>query len=337
MVLVCVAMTAAVATPTTGHAAPTEYSALPLAGVMPDIIPAVDLFLPAPAKQKPQLYRERSAPVDERDLHSLRSRGIDELWVCGSDQAEIAAFLQSNLAAILASEQHSPQDRVKVLNQVVSQTLRDTMSTDDPSDAVLATKELATHLVDIGMRSDLEIRDVARVASHDFCTFTHSANVATFCTLLAYELGVKDREELRLIASAGMLHDLGKLDIPTAILTKPGKLTKEEFEIIKLHPTRGFQKLRTEFTPAQLMIVYQHHEKLDGTGYPVGLVGDEIHYWGKIAAVADVYEALTGKRPYRRPNTSIEALTIMRRSAGTHFDAEMLRCWESQFVRETRA
>ena len=330
-------MTVAAFTPSAGHAAPAEYSALPIAGVMPDIIPAVDLYLPAPARTKPQLYRERSAPVDERDLQTLRSRGIDELWVCGSDQTEIATFLQNNLAAILASEQHSPRDRVKVLNQVVSQTLQDTMSTTDPTEAVLATKELATHLVDIGMRSDLEIRDVAKVANHDFCTFTHSANVATFCTLLAYELGVKDREELRLIASAGMLHDLGKLEIPPAILTKPAKLTKEEFEVIKLHPTRGFQMLRNEFTHAQLMLVYQHHEKLDGTGYPVGLVGDEIHFWGKLAAVADVYEALTGKRPYRRANTATEALTIMRRSAGTHFDPEILRCWQSQFVRESDA
>jgi HD-GYP domain-containing protein (c-di-GMP phosphodiesterase class II) len=302
---------------------------------MPDIIPAVDLYLPAPAKQKPQLYRERNAPVDERDLHALRGRGIDELWVCGDDQAEIAAFLQNNLAAILASEQHSPRDRVKVLNQVVSQTLQDTMSGSDPTEAVLATKELAKHLVDIGIRTDLEIRDVAKVAVHDFSTFTHSANVATFCTLLAYELGVRDREELQRIAAAGMLHDVGKLEIPAAILNKPGKLTKEEFVIVKLHPTRGFQMLRDHFTPEQLMFVYQHHEKLDGSGYPVGLVGDEIHYWGKLAAVADVYEALTGKRPYRRANTVMESLTIMRRGAGTHFDPEILRCWQSQFVRET--
>jgi HD-GYP domain-containing protein (c-di-GMP phosphodiesterase class II) len=329
-------MTAAV-TLTPGLATAAEYSALPLAGILPDIIPAVDLYLPAPAKSKPQLYRERNAPVDARDLQTLRSRGIEELWVCGSDQAEIAAFLQDNLATILASEQYSPSDRVKVLNQVVSQTLQETMSLDDPAEAVLVTKELATHLVDIGMRSDLEIRDVAKVARHDFCTFAHSANVATFVTLLAFELGVRDREELQLIAAAGMLHDLGKLEIPQAILTKPAKLTKEEYEIVKLHPTRGFQMLRQEFTPAQLMLVYQHHERIDGHGYPVGLVGDEIHYWAKIAAVTDVYEALTGKRPYRRRNTSSDSLGIMRRGAGTQFDADIFRCWESRFVREHNA
>lgn len=327
-------MTTATVAPALGSSVPAEYSALPLAGVIPEIIPAVDLYLPAPAKQKPTLYRERNAPVDEQDLQTLRGRGIDELWVCGSDQEEIAAFLRNNLAAILASEQYSPRDRVKVLNQVVSQTLQETMSTADPTEAVLATQDLARHLVDIGMRTDLEIRDVAQVARHDFCTFTHSANVATYCTLLAFELGVRNREELQLIAAAGMLHDLGKLAIPTEILAKPGKLTKEEYEIVKLHPTHGFQRLRREFTPAQLAIVYQHHEKLDGTGYPVGLVGNEIHYWAKIAAVTDVYEALTGKRPYRRRNTSLDSLGIMRRGAGTHFDPEIFRCWESQFVRE---
>lgn len=312
----------------------SEFTPFPLAGIIPDAFPAVDLYLPAADVAHAPLYRAKGTPVDPRDMQALRARGIDELWVIGDDQAEISAFLADNLGAILANDANPPKERVKLLNQVVSQTLKDSMSCDDPSAAIVATTSLAEHMVGISLHSDLAIRDVAKVAKHDYCTFTHSSNVACYCTLLAKLMGISDETELRQIAAAGMLHDLGKLEIPLAILAKPGKLTNEEFNIIKLHPTRGFQMLRGDLTPGQLMMVYQHHEKIDGSGYPVGLVDNEIHYWGKICAVADVFEALTGKRPYRRANTAAEALTIMRRGAGTHFDQEILQRWQGNFIRE---
>jgi HD-GYP domain-containing protein (c-di-GMP phosphodiesterase class II) len=311
-----------------------DFTPLPLAGIVPELFPAVDLYLPAPPTQKPARYRARTEPINLPELHALRARDIDELWVYGDDQAEILDFMANNLGVMLADEDQPPRERVKLLNQVVTHTLRDALTCENAAASVLATQNIARHMADLALQSNLAIRDVAKVARHDFCTFTHSANVACFCTMLARALGISDEQELQAIATAGMLHDLGKLEIPTAILTKPGKLTAEEFSKIKLHPTRGFQMLRREFTFPQLMLVYQHHEKMDGTGYPVGCAGNEIHWWARICAVADVYEALTGKRPYRRANTSSEALAIMARGAGTHFDAEAFRCWQSQFAKE---
>lgn len=310
-----------------------DFTPIPLAGLMGNLLPAIDLFLPAPPDQKPARYRASTEPIHLPDLQALRARGIEELWVFGVDQAEVIDFMSNNLGLILADENQPPRERVKLLNQVVSQTLRDSLTCDDPAASVLATQDMARHLADLALRADLTIRDVTKVARHDFCTFTHSANVACFCTLLAKALGVTDAQELQVIATAGMLHDLGKLEIPVAILTKPGRLTPEEFSQVKLHPTRGFQMLRREFTFPQLMLVYQHHEKMDGTGYPVGCAGEEIYWWARICAVTDVYEALTGKRPYRRPNTPSEALAIMARGAGTHFDLDVFRCWQSQFAK----
>lgn len=323
--------------PVAEASAASDFIPLPLAGIVPESFPAVDLYLPTPHSQKPARYRARTEPIHLPDLRALRARGIEELWVYGSDQTDVLNFMTSNLGVMLADEDQPPRERVKLLNQVVSHTLRDSLTCEDPAASVLATQDMATHLADLALRSDLAIRDVAKVARHDFCTFTHSANVACYSTMLARALGVTDEQELQAIATAGMLHDLGKLEIPTAILTKPGRLTAEEFSQIKLHPTRGLQMLRSEFTLPQLLLVYQHHEKMDGTGYPVGCGGDEIHWWARICAVADVYEALTGKRPYRRPNTPSEALTIMERGAGTHFDSEVFQCWQSHFAKEANS
>jgi HD-GYP domain-containing protein (c-di-GMP phosphodiesterase class II) len=155
--------------------------------------------------------------------------------------------------------------------------------------------------------------------------------VAYYSVMLAENLGITNREELNRIATGGLLHDLGKLEIPEAILTKDSGLTDQEFAIIKRHPTVGFRKLcqRTDLQFGQLMMVYQHHERLDGRGYPVGVGGDEIHEWARICAVVDVFEALTSNRPYRAGMTSQAAFQIMDRSSPTGFDASIYQCWKA--------
>ena len=310
------------------------YKSLPLAGLIPELVPPVDLYLPSENSQQLRLYRSASLPIEMSDIDSLRARGIEELMVVASDYEQMRTFFAANLSTLLSDETHPPQERLRLLNQVVSDTLRETFTSDEVSEAVESTQTLAQHVVDVGIQSELAIRDVAKIANHDFCTFTHSANVATYATLLAKALGISAEDDLRAIASAGMLHDLGKLKIPHHILCKPGRLTNEEMAVMKLHPTRGFQALRREpeLSEGQLMMVYQHHEWMNGKGYPVGCVDRELHYWARICAVVDVFEALTGKRPYRRPNTIVEAIAIMERESGTHFDEEILRCWKSHFV-----
>ena len=162
-------------------------------------------------------------------------------------------------------------------------------------------------------------------------TFTHSANVSYYCVFLAKHLGISEREDLDAIASGALVHDLGKLDVPDAILTKPARLSDSEFEIIKRHPLDGFLQLkdRQDVNFGQLMMVYQHHEWMNGKGYPVGVTGKEIHPWGRLCAVVDVFEALTSSRPYRGPMATSRALQIMERESGDHFDEEMFQCWKT--------
>lgn len=169
-----------------------------------------------------------------------------------------------------------------------------------------------------------------QVLHHDYTTFTHSANVALYTTMLAKGLGfsVKDITQ---VTAGGLLHDLGKLEIPESILCKPGRLNEEEFRIIQMHPTLGYRRLvhREDLTYGQLMMVYQHHERLDGSGYPVGVPAAEIHPWAKLCAIVDVFEAVTSIRPYRKPMPHGEAIELLRRDAGKELDKEMVQCWAS--------
>jgi HD-GYP domain-containing protein (c-di-GMP phosphodiesterase class II) len=166
------------------------------------------------------------------------------------------------------------------------------------------------------------------VLYHDYGTFTHSANVSAYAVLLGNALSFS-QEELRQIAVGGLLHDIGKIEISDRILNKPGKLDDAEMREVQKHPTTGLQRVadRTDLNFGQMMMIYQHHERGDGSGYPVGCTSDEIHPWAKLCAIVDIYEALTSLRPYRHPLSTAAALAVLDREGETKLDKEMLECW----------
>lgn len=137
--------------------------------------------------------------------------------------------------------------------------------------------------------------------SQDEYTFQHTINIGVISMTLAKWMGIDDQEELVKIAMAGTMHDIGKSKISKAILKKPDKLTPEEYKVIKKHVLFGQKIIRKEgnYSSEIEYAVLQHHERMDGSGYPYGLKGDKIHLYARIVAVADVYHALTSKRSYK--------------------------------------
>ncbi|KGA96406.1 hisitidine kinase [Alkalihalobacillus alcalophilus ATCC 27647 = CGMCC 1.3604] len=162
--------------------------------------------------------------------------------------------------------------------------------------------------------------------SHDHYIFTHSFNVTVYSIGLAVELNYSERQLLE-VGLGALLHDIGKMSTPLEILEKPGKLTKEEFEIVKTHSKIGYDLLRqTKHIPLQVAkCAHQHHERLNGTGYPQGLKEDEIHPYAKIIAIADVFDAVTTNRVYRKkPMLPHEALELLYSGASTLFDLSLV-------------
>ena len=153
------------------------------------------------------------------------------------------------------------------------------------------------------------------IESADSYTFGHCERVADLALAVAGELGL-DESQLTTIRLGAYLHDLGKVRVPHEILNKPGALTKEEFEVIKMHPVWGLEFLAAVEFPWDIKpIIRWHHEKYDGTGYPDGLKGDEIPIAAQVICIADVYDALTTTRSYRAAMNHVEACTIMAKSA----------------------
>ncbi len=205
---------------------------------------------------------------------------------------------------------------------------------DDPEFwETLATPDLRTRVL------SLEPKAIRRNAEEDYLddvalgfakvidakspfTSGHSERVALFTDLIAEGLGLSSPER-RALRRAALLHDIGKLGISNAILDKPGKLTSEEFAEIKKHPVYSGDILSGIASFKDLADIGRgHHEKLDGTGYPLGLKGNEISLHTRIVTVADVFDALTAERPYRGPMTVNDALALMSRDVGTAFDSD---------------
>jgi len=161
----------------------------------------------------------------------------------------------------------------------------------------------------------------------DKSTKEHCKNVMYYAEILGRSLGYKDIDTLKY---AAYFHDIGKISIPIDILNKPSKLTNEEYKTIKNHPHIGWDFLGgLEVEEIQDAALY-HHERLDGSGYPVGLVGDEIPFVAKVVAIADVYDALTSTRPYRNAMDHEAAIKLMKSDVGA-FDQDFLQCFIKSF------
>lgn len=157
-------------------------------------------------------------------------------------------------------------------------------------------------------------------------TGNHVKVVAEYSKLLAIKYGLS-QSEAELLKHASPMHDIGKVGIPDSLLNKPSKLTCEEFEIMKTHTTVGYEILKTSNRPilkASAIVAYEHHEKWDGSGYPRGLSGHDIHIYGRITALADVFDALGSERIYKKAWKLNDILEYFKEEKGKHFDPELV-------------
>ncbi len=294
----------------------------------------LDIYSWVAGADKPHLFLATDQVLD-LDLVERAADGVEfRIFIESSSRGAFQQYLQSLVNDGDYLKTLSDENRSALVSEVVRDVLGGAFKTNSTTTIVGTANVLGQHIASLITETQLSVTGLSKILYHDYGTFTHSANVALYSSLLALRMGLQEYS-IEDIAVGGLLHDIGKLDIDDKILNKPGKLDDMEFRIIKKHPLKGYRLLVSDpnVTTCQLLMAYQHHEKMDGSGYPVGIGSEEISQVGRLCAVVDVYEALTSKRPYRSAMRPEQAIEIMERDAGKHLDAEILDVWKG-FVLE---
>jgi putative two-component system response regulator len=266
-------------------------------------------------------------------VRDLRSRDIDlaAVMVTGAGEPSIAkeAF-QIGAYDYIVKPLEQNRVLISIANalhrrelEVVSRTYRHMLE----SMVAERTVNLQNTLEKLQKALDGVIRAMAlTLEKRDPYTAGHQQRVANLACMIGKRMGLQE-EQLKGLQMAAHIHDIGKIHVPSDILSKPGQLSEIEFALIKTHPTVGYEILKPiEFPWPVAEVVYQHHEKIDGSGYPRGLSGNEILLEAKILAVADVVEAMASHRPYRAALGIDKALTEIVRWSGRLFEPEVVRC-----------
>lgn len=293
--------------------------------------------------------RNRFAVSDDADVRKIVDSGVRELYIDtarGSDvgdaptAAEVRAEVDRAMIAAAATPRldparslHEELARARKVHSEASGIIRSVMNDVRLGHQVRVeqVEPVVERIGDSILRNGDALLALCRVKTKDDYTFLHSVSVGALLIAFCRELDM-DSEEIRQAGVGGMLHDLGKVRVPDAILNKPGRLTEEEFAVMKSHVVESRRIL--EDTPnisdLALRVAAEHHERYDGSGYAQGLRGDAISRIGQMAAICDVYDAITSDRVYHKGMTPTEALGKIFEWSKFHFNPELtqafLRC-----------
>jgi putative nucleotidyltransferase with HDIG domain len=280
---------------------------------------------------------------DEKDLHQIVESSITEVWIdpergldtaggvsSGASDAQVATYIANvvdrQVARSPVSKRVSMRDELETAAKLCATSrtaVADMFREARMGQAIDAERAdaLVGEIAASVMRNPDALISVARLKTVDDYTYMHSIAVCALMIALARKLGMAEKD-VREAGLAGMLHDVGKMMIPSAILNKPGKLTDEEFTCIKTHPAEGHRMLQQGggVSAMVLDVCLHHHEKMDGSGYPERLKGEQISLIAKMGAVCDVYDAITSDRPYKKGWDPAEALRKMAEWKNGHFD-----------------
>lgn len=277
----------------------------------------------------------RKTALDDYLITSLMKMGVPGIYIREGEEEEEEIEKEAPIVNEVIEkryEQIKVEDRAKVrlsesvrkrVAEGVQYLYQDTKSASFVSETRNITNDLMKAITD----NDAIAVDISALKISDEYTFKHSVDVATMSMIVAKRYGFT-REQVYEIGIAGLLHDIGKSQIPNEVLNKAGKLTDEEFALMKQHTLLGYKILtdKKDLSEDIKMGVLQHHEKTNGKGYPMGIEEDKINIFARIISVVDIYDALVTERPYKKPFSPRDAVEMIMSMTG-ELDINVMRCF----------
>lgn len=257
----------------------------------------------------------KGAYLDDFQIEYLQTKGVNGVYIREGEEDPEEVIIPLYTQEVIAKTR--VEDRTKVnlsesVRQRVGEGIQYLYNNTSEDSFAEATTNITNELMNAIFENDAIAVDVGMLKVSDEYTFKHSVDVATIAMVIGKQYGLNN-EQIREIGIAGLLHDVGKSKIPNEILNKPGRLDDDEFALMKQHSLFGFQIIKEKemFSDGIMRGVLQHHEKINGAGYPLGVEADKIHTYAKIISVADIYDALVTDRPYKSAFSKRDAVEMI--------------------------
>lgn len=295
---------------------------LPISGptVQIDTVKPFDIYYKADGTM--QMYAASGGEVSS-NAREESDNALDTLYIQKKDFHHYQLYIEDVLPSLLKNSAVEVSVKTETCYTAVINIARQLFQNPD-TQTIKRYKQAVTNTVNFLFEQENALRMMINLTNFDFSVFNHSVNVGIFSIGLAKELLNEAEHNFSELGAAFFLHDIGKTAIPLEILNKKGPLSNVDWKLMKRHPEEGLRILEEHdsLTNEARIVVSQHHERHNGSGYPKGLFGDRIHVYGKICSIADCFDGLTSKRPYRKEYSTFNALKIMKHEMFKDFDPE---------------
>ncbi len=303
------------------------YIPIPVASLRLDTTTGFGVYIRVRPDEPAVLYAQPTVPFSEDAKRRLIENRVEFLFIESGEREKYARYLEDNLPAILADEDIPSVEKAQILHVSAQQLVREVLQDPFSEGCIDRTKDVVHSTVTFLFDDMKALRHLLQTASYDYYSYAHSVNVCILSVALAHRLGYGQQDALLDLGYGAILRDIGISQLDESVRNSPGQLTMAEFEIMKQHPIIGEEILQDicGFNGVTMDIVRHHHEKLDGSGYPDGLIGDEISPLVRICTIADVFDALTTNRSYQKALSSFNGLKLMGDDMRRELDMDILR------------
>ena len=303
-----------------------EYIPIRVSSLRLDTVTHFDLYFQAKPGEPEVLYADRALPFDEKSRKRLEDNQVQYLYIHADQIPDYRRYIESNMPQILSDIAVPIDEKSQLLHLTARGVVRDVFEEAGIEEGLGRGRFIVNNTVDFLFGQRNSLRNLVTSASLDYEVYTHSVNVCVIGLALAQRMGYST-DKLVEFGFGTMFRDIGMKHIDPDILNKGGSLSVAEFMKIQRHPIDSEQMLKDMAVDSEiaLSIARHHHEKMDGSGYPDGLIGEDIPALVRLCTVVDIFDALTTNRKHKKALSSFDALVVMSKEMRNEIDMEILR------------
>jgi HD-GYP domain-containing protein (c-di-GMP phosphodiesterase class II) len=277
------------------------------------------------ADATPVLYRGVDSAFGESHRQRLMESGIETILIRFVDAERWNRYLEQGLRTRINDPGRPTEERARLLIDVARPLLKEALAQPQAPEVKQRVTELANSVCDL-LRQPAAMHATVQLMQHDYYTYTHSLHVAIYSVALARARRIDAEDLLASISAGALMHDCGKCKLPVHLINRAGRLSNAEWELMQAHPSEGARIVQAREWNDQIVgeMCLMHHERLDGSGYPRGVLAAQIPEAARIVAIADAYDAMTTDRSYQQALTGAAAMKILRRDHASRYDQNLV-------------